>query len=166
MNETTYDVKKPEMVMSHKQRENANRRKKRNSKKLEEEKVQKNKREAIDARKTYLSSQMDMIEKSVIEGTFERKMLEEFMEKITVPYKHTSNNGYLTYTTGDKTSSASVLALRSVDNVLGDRRKAEEISNLQAKRRKLGNGHRRNATPNTTRGQDALAVLNKISSVC
>ena len=63
MNKTTYDVKKSEMIIPHKQQQNANRRKKRNSKKLEKEKVQKNKREAIDAQKTYLSLQMDMIEK-------------------------------------------------------------------------------------------------------
>ena len=116
----------------------------------------KNKRKANDARSSYLSAKMDEIENCVKEGNFSRSLLEEFMTACTTPYKHTTTDGYVTYTTGKDVSCVSTMALRAVDNVLADRQKAEEISSLQAKRRKMGNGKKKCGVPNTRLSADGI----------
>ena len=82
-------------------------------------------------------------------------------KKATAPYKHVSTNGYCTVTTGNNTKCASVLSLTAVDTVLNDKRKNDELSRIEAKRRKLsGKKHKR--TPNTTRSANSVECMKTI----
>ena len=79
------------------------------------------------------------------------------MVKATTPYEH-RNEGYVTIAKGPHESTcASVLSMVSVENVFSDKRKADELSRLAAKKRRL-TGQKLKITPNTTRGDCGVIV--------
>ena len=108
-----------------------------------------------------LDDEMDNIVEFVQQGFFDQRCLEKLIKKATAPYKHVSTNGYCTVTTGNNTKCASVLSLTAVDTVLNDKRKNDELSQIEAKRRKLsGKKHKR--TPNTTRSANGVECMQTI----
>ena len=70
---------------------------------------------------------MDQICKSVKEGKFDRNLLEQLVQKATAPFEH-RHDGYVTITKGPtETACASVLSMVAVENVISDKRKADEL---------------------------------------
>ena len=104
-----------------------------------------------------LSDKMDNIVESVRNGQFSRNLLEKLLVKATTPFEH-RNEGYVTITKGQHESTcASVLSMVAVENVISNKRKADELSRLAAKRRRL-TGQKLKRTPNTTRGDCGVIV--------
>ena len=123
--------------MSSQEREMLNRRVKRESKRREEEIALTHKQEAIAARENMIEKEMDKILELVTEKKCIRQHLVELVQKATTPYKHV-HEGYITITKGGSESTcASILSMSAVESVLVNKQKADEISRLEAKRRKL-----------------------------
>ena len=106
-----------------------------------------------------LEDEIDLIAVQVEEGFFSKDLLRKLIKKATSPFT-LKKDGYTTVVSSDGATCASVAALMAVDNVLNDKRKADEISMIEAKRRKL-NG-KKTRTPNTTRGYDGFTVATNL----
>ena len=84
-------------------------------------------------------------------------LLEKLLVKATTPFEH-RNEGYVTITKGqDESTCALVLSMVAVENVISNKRKADELSRLAAKRRRL-TGQKLKRTPNMTRGDCGIIV--------
>ena len=86
-----------------------------------------------------INSEIDKIIAYSEDGFVDRKCLEELVQKATEPYKYT-HGGFTTIVNCNEATTASVLSLCAVDNILRDKRKADELSRLDAKRRKMKAG--------------------------
>ena len=106
-----------------------------------------------------IDDEIEIIATQIQEGFFSKKLLYDLINKVTTPFI-IKKDGYTTVANAEGASSASVLSLMAVDNVLHDKRKADEISRIEAKRRKL-NG-KKTRTPNTTRGSDGFTVATNL----
>ena len=105
-----------------------------------------------------LNDEMDMIEKCVANGTFNRKLLQDLIQKATAPFKHEHQDGYVTITKGnDDATCASVLAMCALDGIISAKRKADELSRIEANRKQNSN-KKIKRTPNTTRGDDGVST--------
>ena len=73
-------------------------------------------------------------------------------------------HNYTTVVNSTKATTESVLSLCSIDNIHCNKRKADGISALDAKRQKnIGAGRKKHGqTPNTTRGADGFEVCNSL----
>ena len=79
---------------------------------------------------------MDNIVEYVAQVFFDRKCLEQLIEKATTPFRY-EKDGYTTITNGkDNAMCASIMALEAVDGVLTDKRKDDELSRIATKMRK------------------------------
>ena len=94
-----------------------------------------------------IDDEIDIIATQIQEGFFSKKLLYDLINKVTTPFI-IKKDGYTTVANAEGASSASVLSLMVVDNVLHDKKKADEISRIKEKRRKL-NG-KKTRTLNTT----------------
>ena len=136
-----------------------NRKIKRQSEKVEEQQAYLWKQEATAARKKLIDDEIDIIATQIQEGFFSKKLLYNLINKVTTPFI-IKKDGYTTVANAEGASSEFVLSLMAVDNFLHDKRKANEISRIEAKRRKL-NG-KKTRTPNTTRGSDGFTVATNL----
>ena len=134
---------------------------KRKSKKIALDKEQNIKKDAKGARNAMINSEIDKIRGYSEDGFVDRKCLEELVQKATDPYQYQSGE-FTTIINCNEVTTASVLSLHAVDNVLRDKRKADELSRLDAKRRKMKVGKKCRRTPNTTRGADEFEVINRL----
>ena len=161
-NAKKYRIKEQKFFVSGKKQDTIKRRARRQSRKREQDIIRAQKIEAESARQKMLEVEMDNIVEYVEQGFFNRKCLEELIKKATTPYKHVSADGkYCTVTTGNESTCASVLSLTAVDNVLSDKRKNDELSRIEAKRRKLS-GKKQKRTPNTTRSANGIECMQTI----
>ena len=83
-----------------------------------------------------LEDKIDLIAVQVEEGFFSKDLLWKLIKKATSPFT-LNKDGYATVVGSDGATCASVAALMAVDNVLNNKRKADEILMIEAKRRKL-----------------------------
>ena len=144
-------------MMNSRERNIQNRRIKRESKRREEEIARIRKGQANAAREKMISDKMENIVESVRNGQFSRNLLEKLLVKATTPFEH-RNEGYVTISKGThKLTCASVLSMVAVENVISNKRKADELSRLAAKRRRL-TGQKLKRNPNTTRGDFRIIV--------
>ena len=158
-NENKYTVLRPEMVMSSNDRIRRNEKVKRQAKRDEERRVHLLKREAEKNREEMIDRRINEILINSKNDELNREILIDFRKFLTTPYKYVSSKGYISYVTDTDSTCTSLMALRAVDGTLTDKRKNEELSELNAKRRKLnGHGKKRNGMPVTTRAMDGLGV--------
>ena len=153
-----YRVKEANMFVSARDRDVNNRRVKRESKRREEEKMLTRKKEAAQARKKMLDDEMDRIEKCVADGEFSRELLIHLLQKATTPFEHRQGDYVTVANGGNDATCASVIAMSALDGVLSAKRKADEMSCLEAKRR-ANTGKKIKRTPNTTRGDDGISTV-------
>ena len=105
---------------------------------------------------------MDLIVTYVEEGFFSRECLVKLIKKSTTPFQYTKD-GYTTVTKGPgNTACTSVLSLSAMSSVLLDKRTLDELSWVEAKRRKLNAG-KKQQTPNTTRSECGFSVIHKLN---
>lgn len=115
------------------------------------------KEEAKVEKENMLECEISKIEESFKNGGFNRQCLLDLIKKATSPFKHTKKN-YTKYKQGNKTTCASTMSMATADTVLTNKRKADKLSQLQAKQRKIANKNV-SQTPNTTRGQDGISTI-------
>ena len=119
---------------------------------------------AKNHREKMIELRMSEIMEKAKKGEDIKESLINFRRFVTVPYKHVSNDGYITYVSEEHATCTSLLALHAVDGKLAEKRKNQELSELRAKRAKLnGQGRKRNGVPVTTRSLDGLAVQQILS---
>ena len=83
-----------------------------------------------------LEKEMDVIEECMAQGLFGRNLLQKLIKRATTPFSY-KKDGYHAVTTGpNEVTCASVLSLTTMSAVLCDKRKADELSRFDAKRRK------------------------------
>ena len=109
-------------------------------------------------RKKWMQSEY---EKMVIQIKANSHTFEDFsalFNKLSQPFDHRSNDGYLTKCTSNKSVCVTSMALQAIDGVLTQKRQAEELSRINAleKRRKSA---KRKCTPNTMRGGDGIRII-------
>ena len=75
---------------------------------------------------------------------FSRKFLEQLIKKSTDPYVY-KKKGYSVVTNGREESCASVMALSAVEGVLTNKRRADKVSLIDAKRQTLNGKKTKNA---------------------
>ena len=90
-------------------------------------------------------------------GFVNKKCLQDLIKKAIEPFTHV-NNGYQTVVDSSTSSCVSILSLSAVNTVLSDKRKADEISRMEANRRQQSSTKRAKRTPNTTRSDDGVIV--------
>ena len=154
-NEKNYKLHDNKFKVSGKTNEIMNRRVKRESKRKAQEREDLTKSEASAARAAMIKNEIDNILEYSKHGFVDRSCLEKLVEKATKNFTYTKD-GYTTVVSSNEASTASVLSLCAIGDVLRDKRKADELSALDAKRRKIGK--KRGRTPNTTRGADGFEV--------
>ena len=142
-----------------------NRKVKRQSKRKEAEKVYLQKLEAADYRRNEIMREKQKICDLVNTGKFDIQYLDCFEDLVSKPMKYTSDDGYVTYVTNNFSACTSLMALQAIDNTIGEKRKNEELSNLNNKRKKTNpdGTTRMSKTPNTTRGDDGINIKMKLS---
>ena len=158
-NKNRYILKQAKVTMTSEQRDKINRKAKRKSKKTEMELTRIRKEEANEARKHMLEEEMDKILVYAEEGFLDKKCLKKLVEKATSPFTHVTDD-YKTVVDAKEATCASILSLSAVNTVLGDKRKADELSRIEAAKRQEKSKKRR--TPNTTRGESGVAVIMKL----
>ena len=156
LNQKVYNIKVPEKIMTSEEREKLNRKVKRQSKHQEEEMVHRRKEEAACARKQMLHEEMEKIVEYSQHGFLNKKCLEELIRKATEPFTH-KRDGYETVVNSNTSSCVSVLSLEAVNTVLSDKRKADQMSRIEALHRKQSS-KKPKRTPNTTRSDDGVII--------
>ena len=154
---TGFRIRENKVAVSSKQQEVICRRAKRESKKREIERTNKMKQEAVEAQQAMLEREMDKIEECVQQGFFGRNLLLSLIKSATSPFTY-EKDGYKTVTIGNNATCASILSLTAVDGILTDKRKADELSRIDAERRKR-NGKKMKRTPNTTRSATGIDII-------
>ena len=92
---------------------------------------------------------MGIIAQCVKMKKFSHNSLKTLNQKVTFPFKNTSN-GYVTVAQGyDKPTCALITNMVAKENVISDKRKVDKLSRIQAKRQILSGKIKQ--TPNTTR---------------
>ena len=105
-----------------------------------------------------LNEEMEKLVEYAQHGFLKKKFLEEIVKKATDPYVHECG-GYKAVVQGKHALCVSVLSLSAVTTVLSNKRKADKISRMEAKRKLLQASNRKaKRTPNTTRSDDGVIV--------
>ena len=136
--------------MNSRERDIHNRRVKRKFKQQKEEIMLTRRKKPLQQEKKILSNKMDTIEESPKKWNFSCTLLENFLTMATTLFQHI-NSGYVTVTQGPNESTfASILSMVAMVNVISDKRKADELSHIQAKQQ-IRTGQKLKQIPNTTR---------------
>ena len=106
-----------------------------------------------------IDAKMKKIEECVQQGSFSKKLLHNLIYKPTDQFVYTKDV-HTVVTNGRGATGASVMALRAVDGVLTDKRRADEVLRIDAKRQK--NNGKKTRTPNKNRSQDGFAVVTNL----
>ena len=98
--------------------------------------------------------------KDMSDGKFKKEHLWQLISNAAEPYKHTSGS-FTTIVDGKHSSCVSVLLLSVVNTVLSDKRKAEELSKIEAKKRRRENKGKVR-TPNIQRASCGIVIATKL----
>ena len=131
LNNKIYKIKIPKKVMTSEERDKINHKIQRLSKRQEEELAHRRKQEAKAEREKMLDNKMEKIIKYSCHGFVNKKCLQDLIKKATEPFTYTCG-GYQTVVDGKKSLCVSILSLKAVNTVLSDKRKADEISKMEA----------------------------------
>ena len=157
LNNKIYKIKIPKKVMTSEERDKINRKIKRLSKRQEEELTHRRKQEAKAEREKMLDNEMEKILEYSRHGFMNKKCLQNLIKKATEPFTYTCG-GYQTVVDESNSSCVSILSLKAVNTVLSDKRKADEISKMEALHRQNSSNKKARRTPNTTRSDDGIIV--------
>ena len=154
----SFEIRRPDVIISSEDKLNIQRRTIRQSKRKEEIKVKARKEEAEKARSKWMQSEYDKMVNQINLNSHTFQDFTNLFEKLSQPFEHRSNDGYLTKCTYNQSTCVTSMALQAIDGVLCQKRQAEELRRINAleKKRKTT---KRKRTPNTTRGDDGIGVL-------
>ena len=158
-NRKLYEIERPKLITTSEQREKINRKLKRQSKRTEFELENLRKAAAKKARTAMIESFKEDICEAIAQGFFGKNLLDKLEQVIVQPFVHNSN-GYKTVVDSKESACVNLLTITAIDNVLGEKRKADELSREAAKQRNRSGKKQR--TPNTTRGEDGIVVREKL----
>lgn len=154
----SFQIRRPDIIMSSEDKLNIQRRTMWESKRKEEIKIKARKGEAERARSKWTKSEYEKMANQIKANSHTFQDFAGLFEKLSQPFEHRSNDGYLMKCTYNQSMCVTSIALQAIDGFLYQKCQAEKLRWIHALEKKCKTT-RRKCTPNTTRGDDGIGVL-------